>query len=99
MKDNQKIHDKMSEYLNNTDNGRSLLKKYNLKHKSIWQMFGEHPDCQSLPEDDYEYVETLIVTVQGSLEQALKVAMGYSNFFTIGCGGRVQELVVNIKYD
>ena len=95
MKEIQKIQDMVGNYLNNTSNGKELLTLHSLHDKSIWEMYGEDPDCHT---PGVVPPEVLLVTVQGTLEQALKAAMGYPAFYTMGCGGRVKEVLINITY-
>jgi hypothetical protein len=95
MKETQKIHDMVDNYLNNTTNGQELMEYHTLQDKGIWQMYGEDPDCHTpgqVPPD------VLLVTVRGTLEQALKAAMGYPSFYTMGCGGKVCEIKIDISY-
>ena len=96
MKETQRIKELVTEYLNNTVNGKNLLEVHSLKEKSIWQVFGEDPDCHTPGEVK---PEVLLTTVQGTLEQALRIAVSYTSFYKMGCGGRINEVKINISYN
>ena len=95
MKQTQKILDMVAAYLNNTSNGQELMNHHTLSDKGIWQMYGEDPDCKT---PGLVSPDALLVTIQGTLEQALKAAMGYPSFYTMGCGGKVIEIKIDILY-
>ena len=96
MKETQRIKELVTDYLNNTTNGKALLEVHSLKEKSIWQVYGEDPDCHTPGEVK---PEVLLTTVQGTLEQALKVAVSFHSFYKMGCGGRINEVKINISYN
>lgn len=96
MKPEAIIKQKVADYITLTTNGKELMKHKTLQDVGIWQMYGEDPNCSPLT--SVFKTDILLITIQGSLEQALKIAMGFPSFYTMGCGGRVKEIVVNVKY-
>ena len=96
MKETQRIKELVATYLKDTVNGKAILEVHSLKEKSIWQVFGEDPDCHTPGEVK---PEVLLTTVQGTLEQALRVAVSFPSFYKMGCGGRINEVKINISYN
>jgi len=96
MKETQRIKELVTDYLKGTPSGVALLEAHSLKEKSIWQVFSEDPDCHTPGEVK---PEILLTTVQGTLEQALRIAVSFPSFYKMGCGGRINEVKINISYN
>jgi hypothetical protein len=67
--------------------GRKLLSNHSLTETGTWRIYGEDPNCDM----GGVHIEPDLGLIEGMLDDVIREAVSYGNFFAWGGGGRIEK--------
>jgi hypothetical protein len=86
----QKSEAKYEQWVRTSYGAKKLLAKHSLNEVGIWRILGEDPNC------DFggHHFQPELGAVEGKLEDAIRYAVKFPNFYTWGGGGDIQKVEI-----